>query len=155
MNVDAGFFGGAVQILHQPRPSARDFQRHAAEKATPAVDHGGLAAVIRHKLHALGAQPDHGVQAAGDQAFGELRVGLELRQAKQVVKKLVGGVGAEVAFGHFGVGQVNDFFELFDGGKRKAHHAAGKAAVAAAFVRGGGFKNGHFGALLSGCQRCT
>ena len=89
----------------------------------------------------------------GDQALGEFRVGLELCQTEEVVKKFVGGVGAEIAFGHFGVGQVNDFFEFIDGGKSKTHHAAGVAAVTAAFIRGGGFENGHFGALLTGSQR--
>ena len=143
-DVDSMMRRARVQRVDQPRPAAPGLDREPAPELEAAVDLEGLPPVNRHEAHALGAHPDHGLEAAAHQQFCQFRVGAVLRDARQVIEELVLGVGAEIGARLVLVGEVgHQAREVVDAVVGDAHRARGEAAVAAAFGLGRAFQHQH------------
>ena len=152
-NLDAVALAGFVLVGHQAFAAAPGFRSQAAPEfvACTVIHFIRLTAVARLKLHALFTQPHHGVVAAADEDFAQVRIGLFLRDACHVIKVGIGCVGAVVVgFLFFGRELWNDFGQLIDVVKHHAHQPAGVAAVAAAIILRRGFEHDHGGALFTG-----
>ena len=77
-----------------------------------------------------------------DQRFAQFRIGAKVGDAIQIVVKLFLRVAFPIGDLGFFVGDVDQFAQIVDVIVGEAHHAARKAAVAAGFIRRGGFEHG-------------
>jgi hypothetical protein len=152
-NFNSGFFGCHVEILHESRAAARNFDRHAAEEFAPAVDHSRLAAEVRHETRAFRAQPRHGIETLRHEYLGQIRVGPIAREPKKIVEEFFFRIRAEIAVGDLVVAELGHALQVVDRIVGEAHHAAGEAAVAAGFFFRCGFEHQNFGAILVCRQR--
>ena len=141
-NLDAILCGAGMQCCDETRAAAPGFYGHAAPELEPALDLERLAAVDGLELNSLGAHPDHGLQAFGDQQFRHVRIGAVLRDPAHIVEELGLRVGAEICARDLIFREVgHDFAQVVDAGIGKAHAAGGKGAVSAMLLFRSAFEN--------------
>ena len=136
-NFDAALLCRFGKLGDKARSAADGFDRQAAPKLEFAVDLEGLAAIDRNEPHALLPHPVQRIETLRDQKLDEIGIGAVLRDARHVVKELVGGVGAEIGGFDFRGREIgHQRLDVVDAVIDDADRAGGEAAVAAGFVFG-------------------
>src|SRR5580658_2889599 len=95
-HLDAVALAPAMERLHQLLTAAPDMTGEPAPELELAVDLERLAAEPELKPHTLFAHPAAGLEAPGDEDFGEVGVGAPLGEPADIVVILLGGVGADI-----------------------------------------------------------
>src|SRR5205807_3576893 len=98
-NPDLLAIGAGGERLDQFLAAAPDMAGEPAPEFELAIDLKGLSAEAELKAHPLLAHPHAGVEAAGDQDLGQIRVAAVFGQAADIVVILLGGVGADIDIG--------------------------------------------------------
>ena len=140
---------GRVQRLHQLLAAAPDVAGEPAPELEFSIHLERLAAEAQLKPHAFGAHPLAGLEALGDEDFGEVGVGAVFGQPPDVVVILLGGVGADIDVCELVVAHVGDEGrEVVEAVIDDAERAAGKRRIAAGRVLRRDLQHQHRGAVL-------
>ena len=146
--------GAAVQRLHQFLAAAPDVAGQPAPELELAVNLESLPPEPQLEAHAFLAHPHAGLEALGDQDFGQIGVAAVFGQPADIVVILFFGVGADIDIGQLVVADVGDQpRQIVEAVIDDAPGAAGKGRVAAAPVLRRDFQHQHRGAVFPRRQR--
>ena len=147
--------GGDLRFLvDESRSAAPSLHRQSAPEFEATANLEGLPAINGLETDAQSLHPPHGVEGAIDEAVSEFAIGAVTRNAKHVVKELLGGVSAEIrTFDLLGSQLRHDLLQIVDAAVGEPDRARCETAVAAALGFRRALQHQNACALLAGGER--